>query len=318
MIDRMDYDIVFMDHMMPEMDGVETMHRIRKKPGNYFKQVPIIALTANAIGGMRETFLSEGFQDFVGKPIELSVLERALKRHLPQNKIITVKDIKNEAEEVGKEEPDGAGLGLDARLFDVKKGLEYCGGLSNYMEVLQLHGRDGAENAGKLAASFEKSDWKNYTILVHALKSSMMSIGAVRLSGLAKELEHAGKSGNEAYILQHHSIMMEEYHKVLEHLKQNKIIFPENDSVPNGAQDSPGGELPLLSEEEFESLAEELEEAAYSFDEGQMLKIVHRMQEHSYHGHRLSEELEPVVRKIQMSDYLSASETVTKLKDKWK
>ena len=312
MIDRMDYDLVFMDHMMPEMDGVETMHRIRRKPGNYFKKVPIIALTANAIGGMREIFLSEGFQDFVGKPIELSVLERALKRHLPQNKIITVKA---GTKEVEKEESVLLGLGLDAGLFDAQKGLEYCGGHANYIEILQLHGRDGAENARKIAESFEKKDWKNYAILTHALKSSMMSIGAVRLSGLAKELEQAGKSGDEEYILQHHPMMMEEYHKVLGNLTQNQILFPESGRSRDGMQEEG---LPPMDDEEYGRLAEELEEAAYSFDEGQMLEIVHRMQGYSYKGHSLSEALEPVVRKIQMSDYLSASGTVAKLRDKWK
>ena len=73
-IESMEFDFVFMDHMMPEMDGVETLHRIRQKPGQYFKNVPIVALTANAIGGAREMFLSEGFADFVSKPIEISVL----------------------------------------------------------------------------------------------------------------------------------------------------------------------------------------------------------------------------------------------------
>ena len=68
-IESRDYDLVFMDHMMPEMDGIECFHRIRNKKGMYFKDVPIIALTANAVAGAREMFLSEGFQDFVAKPI---------------------------------------------------------------------------------------------------------------------------------------------------------------------------------------------------------------------------------------------------------
>ena len=91
-IESMDFDFVFMDHMMPEMDGVETLHRIRQKPGKYFQEVPVIALTANAIGGAREMFLAEGFADFVAKPIELSVLERVLRRHIPEQKIIKVEE----------------------------------------------------------------------------------------------------------------------------------------------------------------------------------------------------------------------------------
>lgn len=81
------FDIVYMDHMMPGMDGVETVHRIRSSANPYFQKVPIVALTANAINGAREMFLQEGFQDFVAKPIEISALERSLRRFLPREMI---------------------------------------------------------------------------------------------------------------------------------------------------------------------------------------------------------------------------------------
>lgn len=79
-----DYNIIFMDHMMPGMDGVEAAHAIREIPGEYFQNVPIVALTANAVSGAREMFLSEGFQGFVTKPIEMSAMERTLRRLLPE------------------------------------------------------------------------------------------------------------------------------------------------------------------------------------------------------------------------------------------
>lgn len=88
-----DFDCVFLDHMMPEMDGVETLHKIRQKPGAYYQSLPVIAFTANAIGGAREMFVSEGFNDFIAKPIELSVLERILRRYIPaQMQIPVVED----------------------------------------------------------------------------------------------------------------------------------------------------------------------------------------------------------------------------------
>ncbi len=89
-LNSMDFDCVFLDHMMPEMDGVETLHKIRQKPGTYFQTLPVIAFTANAIGGAREMFMEEGFDDFIAKPIELSVLERMLQRYIPQQKQIRV------------------------------------------------------------------------------------------------------------------------------------------------------------------------------------------------------------------------------------
>ena len=77
------FDCVFLDHMMPDMDGVETLHKLRQKPGLYYQSLPVIAFTANAIGGAREMFMAEGFNDFIAKPIELSVLERILRRYIP-------------------------------------------------------------------------------------------------------------------------------------------------------------------------------------------------------------------------------------------
>ncbi|MDE7357926.1 MAG: response regulator, partial [Lachnospiraceae bacterium] len=86
------FDCVFLDHMMPEMDGVETLHKIRQKPGMYYQSLPVIAFTANAIGGAREMFMSEGFNDFIAKPIELSVLERILRRYIPSQMQIPVEE----------------------------------------------------------------------------------------------------------------------------------------------------------------------------------------------------------------------------------
>jgi len=86
------FDLIFMDHMMPEMDGVETVHHIRAMQGEYYQQVPIIALTANAVNGAREMFLDEGFQDFLAKPIEMGSMERILKRWLPKEMLVYKED----------------------------------------------------------------------------------------------------------------------------------------------------------------------------------------------------------------------------------
>lgn len=100
-LDSMQFDCVFLDHMMPEMDGVETLHKIRQKPGSYFQSLSIIAFTANAIGGAREMFLAEGFDDFIAKPIELSVLERMLRRYIPVQKQIRLEDLPEEGRASG-------------------------------------------------------------------------------------------------------------------------------------------------------------------------------------------------------------------------
>ncbi|MCH5264906.1 MAG: response regulator [Lachnospiraceae bacterium] len=318
-IESMNYDAVLMDHMMPEMDGVETLKRIRQKQGNYFKKIPIIAVTANAVGGMREMFLNEGFQDFIAKPIEVSVLERVLKRNLPQEKLQPVEESANtvatEKEERKAEEPkkgqeaDKRNTDLPEESFNEQLGLQYCGGLENYIEVLRLISMAGPEDRNKIGQLYETKDWKNYTTLVHALKSTMMSVGVEKLSGMAKELELAGKRNDEKYILEHHDAMMEEYAQILDMMKKSRTLLPQEEQASQN-------ELEVLEEEELDRIALEFEDAAFAFDHDQMTAIAERLSKCSFRGHSLSEMMETVIYKIEMSDYLSASEVVSRLKDR--
>ena len=81
-----DYDIIFIDHMMPELDGIDTLNMIRSDPSEYMKKVPLIALTANVVSGVREMFISEGFDDYVPKPIDMVWLNAILRKYLPAEK----------------------------------------------------------------------------------------------------------------------------------------------------------------------------------------------------------------------------------------
>lgn len=323
-IETMDYDFIFMDHMMPEMDGIETLHRIRQKQGNYFKKIPVVALTANAIGGMREVFLEEGFQDFMAKPIELSVLERVLRRNLPQEKLIPVEpevmnqetNMSNQQESVEKElvsnqtETARRQTDLPIGRFNEQLGIKYCGGLKNYIEVLQLTSRDGQENKAKLQKCFDKQDWKNYIILVHALKSTMINIGVEKLSRMAKELEEAGKRGDEAFIVKRHDAMMLEYAQILTAMKESDTIHPDMDQEH-------ASDLEPVAEAQLDRMALEFEDAAFAFDVEEMNRIAQHLSKCSYHGHSLQEIMETVMHKIEMSDYLSASDVISRLKDRF-
>ncbi len=319
-IDSMEYDAVFLDHMMPEMDGIETLHRIRQKQGNYFKKIPIVAVTANAVGGMREVYLNEGFQDFMAKPIEMSVLDRVLRRNLPQEKLVPVEEDEAareeaaesvKAQETEKKEAAPRKTDLPADRFDEEAGVKYCGGFDNYIRILQINSESGEEEKDKIQACFDQKDWKNYTIFVHALKSTMRSIGVEKLSAMAKELEQAGKQGREDYILENHSAMMEEYAQILELLKKSETVCPQDKE--EGAEG-----LEALDEADMDRLSLEFEDAAYAFDGDQMNIIAEYLMECSYKGHPLKKHLEPIARKIEMMDYLSAAEAVSRLKDKWK
>ena len=347
------YDFVFMDHMMPEMDGVETMKRIRHKVGTYFQKVPIIALTANAVAGTRETLLREGFNDFVEKPVERSVLERVLKRNLPPEKIIYKDKYAGRSEGTEnvikkgvpastisqsyasdrinvsgeKNIPEKRGIAeqpFEIEGLDVAKGILYCNGKEAFIKVLQGYCEDFNDSGKEADELFEKEDWKNYTIVVHGLKSAMRSIGALPLSDMAKELEFAGKEGRVDYIKEHHAELMEEYRKLFAGLRKNPMLCPnaeeKNDEKMNadavGTADAVVCELPLLEAEVFAQIIAKMEEAMYTLDGETLLEGLSKLQGYQYHGTSLKEALAQARRKVEMSDYISAVEMVVKVKEK--
>ncbi|MCM1045665.1 MAG: ATP-binding protein [Candidatus Gastranaerophilales bacterium] len=307
-IESMDYDFVFMDHMMPEMDGIETLHHIRRKVGTYYSNVPVIALTANAVAGMREMFLSEGFADFVEKPVEISVIERVLKRNLPKEKIILLEEGENLPPGENAKKDDQQAESLVVGDLNVQKGFIYCGGREQYLAILKLYDQSGSETLEKMDGLYLDRDWKNYVILVHAVKSSMQSIGAERLSEMAKNLEMSGKENRIDYILDHHQEMMEEYKRVLQILHD----FLHQD-VSDEEQETEQS-LPELSEEQFAQLAASMEDAMYELDGQGMLAVLEELQRYQYCGVSLKTQLAFLRHKIEMSDYMSAVENVQKVK----
>lgn len=338
-----DYDFVFMDHMMPEMDGVETMHRIRHKVGAYYQKVPIIALTANAVAGTREMMLKEGFDDFLEKPVERSVLERVLKRNLPAEKIVykSASDyeqenrmaeaalLQEEQKEVCREqqepvqntvqEPERQVVqaGTDAWLqdleregLDVEKGILYCNGKEPYRKVMQGYCEDYEDSEALANRLFEKEDWKNYTIAVHGMKSAMRSIGAIRISDIAKELEFAGKEGRLDYIRAHHHELLAEYENLFSRLRKLEWLCPHKKEEP-GAQRN---ELLVLEVPEFEKLIANMEKAMYELDEEVLLELLAEMENYQYCGVALETICTPARRKVEMCDYVSAVEMVERFK----
>jgi len=323
-IENMCYDFVFMDHMMPEMDGVETMHRIRSKAGMYYQKVPIIALTANAAPGSREMFLDEGFNDFVAKPIEVSVLERILRRNLPEEKLI----FQNKKQITPEAVPDKENPVIGD--FNVQQGILYCGGMKQYLDILNMYYEQAAEKQQELENLYEKQNWKDYTIKVHALKSTMRSMGANPLSDKAKALEAAGKRGDINYILENHEAMIAEHRRVIKELEECPLIAKsQTKQKTNIAQDSSAkedssaqndnpAELPELDDAAFDELLTDLEDSMYSLDGEQMLTILSKMQKYQYCKTALKEQLAPVKKKIEMSDYMSAVDTVSDIRKRLK
>jgi len=311
-INSMRYDMIFMDHMMPEMDGVETAHKIREKAGAYFQNVPIIALTANAIGGAREMFLEEGFQEYVAKPIEVTYLERVLRKYIPEEKIIRMDDASVPYEEEPLYAEAEGGLRINRR-----RGLQYCGGNEeDYKEILQIYLSTGLQKIREIREKYKEEDWKNYTILVHALKSTSIGIGATQLGEMAKELELAGKEENISYIQAHHREVMHEYEEVLLEIG-GETIRDKFDKGPLriSEEDLKAEEAPLeeIQGEQLNFYLNSLTELVDTFEKEEVENKLKELAGYSYQGVALKTMLKPVSEKVSQFDFLAAAEEVRSL-----
>ncbi len=323
-IEEKNYDFVFMDHMMPEMDGVETFQRIREKSGSYYKTVPIIALTANAVAGSKEMFLKEGFTDFVEKPVEISSLEKILKTYLPEEKIIYKEtDLVNAGdilidETLGKEADNDISKGIDG--IDIEKGMMYCGGEEGFFMILSDCCEEYIQKRDELNALFAQQDWKNYCIKMHALKGIMRSIGADFCSECALKLEMACKEENYYLVLNEHANVMRVYEetmmKIASHPKVNGdislIVGEESDKKDDTLCDG----LMEIEVSKLEELCTGFEAAMYSLDEAVMKNIINELNQYSYNGKPLKDELKSVEKKVNQSDYFSAGELLNSIKAK--
>ncbi|MBR5407530.1 MAG: response regulator [Lachnospiraceae bacterium] len=201
------YDILFLDHMMPGKDGIETLHEIRKSQTNPNADTPAVCLTANAISGAREQYIEAGFDDYLTKPIDPEKLEEMLLFYIPEDKVSGVNEKKKEdSNEAEKTKDDHGRLSpLESSPIDVNEGIKHSGDESSYMIVLEMFYRSIDDKAEELNRLFEDKDYSNYTIKVHALKSSAKIIGAAGFGEEAQKLEDAGKAEDIPYINEHHN-----------------------------------------------------------------------------------------------------------------
>ncbi|MBO4501520.1 MAG: response regulator [Clostridia bacterium] len=207
-----EYDIVFLDHMMPKMDGLETLQELRRQ-GLIHEHTAVIALTANAIVGAKEMYLEAGFDDYLSKPIEVTALEEQLKRYLPAEKVELVTEEQHE-EKPTNEKPAEADdfSALREAGIDTAKGLEYCqNDNAFYRSILKDFESSAESKMSDIRAYYGSGDLKNYAILVHALKSTSKTIGATGLSAMAAELEAAAKNGETDKVHSCHGGMMDVY-----------------------------------------------------------------------------------------------------------
>ncbi|MBO6209562.1 MAG: response regulator, partial [Schwartzia sp.] len=191
------YDVIFLDHRMPGMDGVETLVSLRMQLHGKNSDTPVVCLTANAVSGAREWYLERGFNDYLTKPVRGEQLEAMLLKYLPPERVTTSDASASQSESDGALPAWLLSSEALGNVLDVKAGLQFCGSAEDYLAVLRVFQESAAENADEIQRLFEAKDWKNYTTKVHALKSSARAIGAAELSDRAARLEDAG---NRLYV----------------------------------------------------------------------------------------------------------------------
>lgn len=227
------YDLMFLDHMMPHKDGIETFHEIRALEGGPNKQTPAICLTANAISGARERYLAEGFDDYLTKPINADRLEEMLMQYLPEEKLLEVP----EDEKGGTSDTAESGLPewlSDCEALDVSAGVNNCGGNEEFITVLNVFYSGIREKADKIEELHKSGDIENYTIQVHALKSSARIIGANELSEKARALEAAGNEKDTEFIDENTEELLALFRSYLEALSP---LGAEDEKLPEISRD---------------------------------------------------------------------------------
>lgn len=196
------YDLIFMDQMMPVMDGIETMKRLRELKVS----AKIIALTANAILGVRDELLEKGFDEYLSKPIQFRELDKILKRFIPAEKIVTQTE-----EECGQEDIPQS-LEDMLPMVDVALGLEHCCGDKDiYLEVLRILYDEADSQLEDLQKLWQEKDYKNYIIQIHSLKTQLLNIGYSSLAEDARSLEMAGKEERYDFIKENQDAFIKEY-----------------------------------------------------------------------------------------------------------
>lgn len=266
------YDMLFLDHMMPQKDGIEALHEIRSQEDNPNIETPTICLTANAVSGAREEYLGAGFDDYLTKPIDSDKLEEMMLRYLPERKVKKTEgneaDVPEDVEDNIKTIPESL-KALQSTSIDVGVGIKNSGTREAYMTLLKVFYESIDEKKKELEQFYSDEDFKNYTIKVHALKSSARLIGAVDFGEKAQELENAGKSGNYEYIRENHPVLMDEYtvfQKVLE------SVFPKSE---DSGVDKPEADMELMNE-----VYERIRQAAEDMDCDKLEDIFAEMEEY--------------------------------------
>jgi len=213
-----DFDIIFIDHMMPQLDGVETLKLIRRKFGEYGRNLPAIALTANVLPEAQELFKKSGFQGFLAKPIVAKNLHILMEQFVPEEKKIMLDSAASKSQIKTVSDEDIARVTMKG--IDVESGLRCCGNnVEEYINILNVVYLSGQQKAQDLKQYAEEKNYEMYGIEAHALKSVAASIGAVKQSELARQHEFAVKEKRYNVIDNEYQMLVISYQRMLFQIK---------------------------------------------------------------------------------------------------
>lgn len=259
------YDVIFLDHMMPDKDGIETLKEMKTITDTPNSETPIICLTANAISGIREMYINAGFDDYITKPIDADRLENLLLQYIPKGKIAPPSDDEEDDYFI----PDFI-FKIDA--LDVNSGLIHCGSREAYMATLKMYFEAAPRNAEEIERYWSVRDIKNTTIKVHALKSTSRVIGALKLGDFAAQLEKAGDSGDTKTLEKELGELLSQYRELAEELEPLSNIKSNEDSDTR----------PLITEEDMKEAYTAILEFCASYDFDSVVNVVASLDEYRF------------------------------------
>jgi CheY-like chemotaxis protein len=236
--EKVRYDAILMDHMMPGMDGIEAVRVIREEIGTeYAKNVPIIALTANALVGSSQTFLQNGFQDFLSKPVNITDLDMVLNRWVKRSVQETVPARLSDGDDENGESDELQNIEIDG--VDIAGGIGRYGGAEQYTQVLRSFVNHTPDLLKKIT-DIAGRPLKEYAIIVHGIKGAAYGVSANTVGHLAEDLEAAAKRDDAAFVLKNNPLFIKSANALLAVLgdsikkievKKDVLPFPNPDSI---------------------------------------------------------------------------------------
>ncbi|MCR5508671.1 MAG: response regulator [Lachnospiraceae bacterium] len=311
-----EFDMILLDQFMPEMDGVETLRRIRMIPGRN-SRIPVLCITAELGRDVHTRLIESGFDDYVAKPVKDYHLARLLRKYLPDEMmvIVTSEDTVSETGAVEANETVIPAVSLepedDPLTIDIEKGIENVGGLRDiYMSVLNTYYHEGLDKWKAIPEEFLSGDIPLFTTNVHALKSSSASVGAYVISERFKKLEFAGKADDTDYIRANLDETLEYFRALLESIRE--MLISEGEFSEASAGDEQLLDLDESSLDPNDIL--ELKQSLASVNLKRCEEILGKLSSSNY-GADINASIKLMRESYEMFDYNKVKETVDGLLD---